>query len=169
MYRTYLFFLSFRVYNLVAERSSFDANINVSVFETNIRIVGGLISAHLMARRAGVQLEQGKQLEHLSSLFHIFRLFITVPVQFFPLSEGLTITRHFNFRVLTGGMDFSMEHGCYFILPYIIHSSVPDPPDPRVFWPPGCGSTSQRYGSGSFYHHAKIIRKTLNPTICDSF
>ena len=75
----------------MAERSSFDANINVSVFETNIRIVGGLISAHLMARRAGVQLEQGKQLEHLSSLLHIFRLFITVPVQCFPLSEGLTI------------------------------------------------------------------------------
>ncbi len=32
----------------------------------------------------------------------------------------------------------------------------PDPPDPRVFWPPGFGS---------FDHHAKIIRKTLNPTI----
>ncbi len=47
----------------------------------------------------------------------------------------------------------------------------PDPPDPHVFWPPGSGSTSQRYGSGSgsgsrsFYHHAKIIRKILNPTI----
>ncbi len=49
----------------------------------------------------------------------------------------------------------------------------PDPPDPRVFWPPGSGSTSQRYEfgsgsgseSGSFYHHAKLIRKTLNPTI----
>jgi hypothetical protein len=46
----------------------------------------------------------------------------------------------------------------------------PDPPDPRVFGPPGSGtgSTSQRYGSGSgscsgsgsgsFYHHAKIVR-----------
>ncbi len=49
----------------------------------------------------------------------------------------------------------------------------PDPPDPRVFWPPGSGSTSQRYesgsgsGSGSFYHHAKIIRKIL--LFCDSF
>jgi hypothetical protein len=32
----------------------------------------------------------------------------------------------------------------------------PDPPDPHVFWPPG---------SGSFYHHAKIVRKTLSPTI----
>jgi hypothetical protein len=32
-----------------------------------------------------------------------------------------------------------------------------------VFGPPGSGSesTSQRYGSGSFYHHAKIVRKTF--------
>ncbi len=43
----------------------------------------------------------------------------------------------------------------------------PDPPDPHVFKPPGSGSTSQRYGSGSgsFYHHAKIVRKTLIPAI----
>jgi hypothetical protein len=51
----------------------------------------------------------------------------------------------------------------------------PDPPDPRVFGPPGSGSTSQRYGSGSgscsgsgsgsFFHHAKIVRKTFIPTI----
>ncbi len=41
----------------------------------------------------------------------------------------------------------------------------PDPPDPHVFGPPGSGSISQRYGSGSFYHHAKIVRKTLIPTI----
>ncbi len=50
----------------------------------------------------------------------------------------------------------------------------PDPPDPHVFGHPGSGSgsTSQRYGSGSgscsgsgsFYHHAKIVRKTLIPT-----
>jgi hypothetical protein len=53
--------------------------------------------------------------------------------------------------------------------------SVPDPdpnPDldllnPHVFGPPGSGSTSQRYGSGSgsFYHQAKIVRKTLIPTV----
>ena len=43
-------------------------------------------------------------------------------------------------------------------------NSVPDP-DPHVFGPPGSGSTSQRYGSGSFYHHAKILRKTFIPTI----
>jgi hypothetical protein len=52
------------------------------------------------------------------------------------------------------------------------YSSVPDP-DPRVFWPPGfaSGSTSQRNGSGSgsFYHHAKIMRKILNPTILGLF
>jgi hypothetical protein len=47
----------------------------------------------------------------------------------------------------------------------------PDPLDPHVFGPPGSGSrsTSQRYGSGSgsgyFYHHAKIVRKTLIPYI----
>jgi hypothetical protein len=49
----------------------------------------------------------------------------------------------------------------------------PDTPDPRVFGPRGSGSTSLRYGSGSgscsgsrsFYHHAKIVRKTLIPPI----
>ncbi|XP_058445257.1 ER degradation-enhancing alpha-mannosidase-like protein 2 [Malaya genurostris] len=41
------------------ERKSFDSDINVSVFETNIRIVGGLISAHLMSHKAGVELESG--------------------------------------------------------------------------------------------------------------
>jgi hypothetical protein len=43
----------------------------------------------------------------------------------------------------------------------IQESSVadPDPPDPHDFGPPGSGSISQRYrsGSGSFYHHAKIV------------
>ncbi len=59
----------------------------------------------------------------------------------------------------------------------IILGSVadPDPPDPHVFGPPGSGSTCQRYGSGScsgsgsFYHHAKIVRKTLIPTILRLF
>ncbi len=39
--------------------------------------------------------------------------------------------------------------------------SVPDPnpPDPHVIGPPGSVSTSQRYGSGSFYQQAKIVRK----------
>jgi hypothetical protein len=47
----------------------------------------------------------------------------------------------------------------------------PDPPDPHVFGPHGPGFTSQRYGSGSgsgsgsFYHQAKIVRKTLIPTV----
>ncbi len=52
----------------------------------------------------------------------------------------------------------------------ILFRSVPDT-DPRVFWPFGSGSTSQRYGSGSgsFYHHAKIIRKSWILLFCDSF
>jgi hypothetical protein len=39
-------------------------------------------------------------------------------------------------------------------------------PDPHVSGPPGSGSISQRYGSGSgsLYHQAKILRKTLIPT-----
>jgi hypothetical protein len=51
----------------------------------------------------------------------------------------------------------------------------PDPPDPHVFGPPGSGSESisQRYGFGSGYgsgsrtfcQQAKIVRKTLIPTV----
>ena len=49
-----------RVYTLLSEsKNHFDANINVSVFETNIRIVGGLLAAHLLARRCGVEVEPG--------------------------------------------------------------------------------------------------------------
>jgi hypothetical protein len=44
---------------------------------------------------------------------------------------------------------------------------APSVPDPHVFGPPRSGSTSQRYGSGSgfFYNQAKIVRKTLIPTV----
>ncbi len=38
-------------------------------------------------------------------------------------------------------------------------------PDPHVFRPPGSGSMSQMYGSVSFYHQTKIVRKTLIPTV----
>lgn len=48
-----------RVAELIGTRANFEANINVSVFETNIRVVGGLLSAHLLSRRAGVKLEPG--------------------------------------------------------------------------------------------------------------
>jgi hypothetical protein len=37
--------------------------------------------------------------------------------------------------------------------------SVPDPPDPHIFGPSGSGPISQRYGSGSFYQQAKIVKK----------
>jgi hypothetical protein len=41
---------------------------------------------------------------------------------------------------------------------FLLYSSVadPDPQDPYVFGPPG---------SGSFYSQAKIVRKTLIPTV----
>jgi hypothetical protein len=41
----------------------------------------------------------------------------------------------------------------------------PDSHDPHVFGTPRSGSTSQRYGSGSFSYQAKIVRKTLIPTV----
>ena len=40
-----------RVVDILIAKESFDANINVSVFETNIRIIGGLLSAHLLSHR----------------------------------------------------------------------------------------------------------------------
>lgn len=40
-----------RAVDIIINKANFDTNINVSVFETNIRIVGGLISAHLMSFR----------------------------------------------------------------------------------------------------------------------
>ncbi|KAM9828282.1 ER degradation-enhancing alpha-mannosidase-like protein 2 isoform X1 [Syngnathus typhle] len=48
-----------RVASLLQETVDFDIDINASVFETNIRVVGGLLSAHLLSGRAGVQLEPG--------------------------------------------------------------------------------------------------------------
>ncbi|KAF2358886.1 Glycoside hydrolase family 47 [Trinorchestia longiramus] len=48
-----------KVAGLVLERVNFESDINVSVFETNIRIVGGLVSAHLMYKRMGMELEPG--------------------------------------------------------------------------------------------------------------
>jgi mannosidase alpha-like ER degradation enhancer 2 len=43
-----------RVSEYIVENIDFDKDINVSVFETNIRIVGGLLSAHLLSHKAGV-------------------------------------------------------------------------------------------------------------------
>jgi hypothetical protein len=64
---------------------------------------------------------------------------------------------------------------CFKFFTYLflkVHFNVADPnPDPHVFGPPGSGSPSQRYGSrsgsgsGSFYHHAKIVRKPLIPLV----
>lgn len=48
-----------RVAEIISTRVNFEANINVSVFETNIRVVGGLLSAHLLSRKAGIKLEPG--------------------------------------------------------------------------------------------------------------
>jgi hypothetical protein len=49
---------------------------------------------------------------------------------------------------------------------FVLQISVGDPA-PYVFRPPGSGSISTRYGSGSesFYNQAKIVRKTFIPPV----
>ncbi len=48
----------------------------------------------------------------------------------------------------------------------VLTSTVADPePDPYIFGPLGSGSVCQMYGSGSFYHQAKIVRKTSILTV----
>ncbi|KAM3967994.1 ER degradation-enhancing alpha-mannosidase-like protein 2 [Aphomia sociella] len=48
-----------RVVEIILQKQNFDADINVSVFETNIRIIGGLLSAHLLSHKTGIKLEPG--------------------------------------------------------------------------------------------------------------
>lgn len=48
-----------RVVNIITDTINFDANTNVSVFETNIRVIGGLLSAHILSHKAGMPLEPG--------------------------------------------------------------------------------------------------------------
>ncbi|RXN30895.1 ER degradation-enhancing alpha-mannosidase 2 [Labeo rohita] len=48
-----------RVAALLQDTVDFDIDVNASVFETNIRVVGGLLSAHLLSKRAGMEVEEG--------------------------------------------------------------------------------------------------------------
>ncbi|XP_054748641.2 ER degradation-enhancing alpha-mannosidase-like protein 2 [Lytechinus pictus] len=48
-----------RVANLLVDHLSFEDDLNVSVFETNIRVVGGLLSSHLLSHRAGMDVPSG--------------------------------------------------------------------------------------------------------------
>lgn len=49
----------FRKVEEIVKKMNFDFDKNVSVFETNIRIVGGLISAHLLYKKAKMPLPNG--------------------------------------------------------------------------------------------------------------
>jgi len=46
-----------RVTRVLEDKLSFEDDINVSVFESNIRILGGLLSAHLYSKEAGLDLD----------------------------------------------------------------------------------------------------------------
>jgi hypothetical protein len=47
---------------------------------------------------------------------------------------------------------------------FCVGSSVPDR-EPKCFGPPGSGTVSRRYGTGSFHHQAKIVRKPFISTV----
>jgi hypothetical protein len=59
---------------------------------------------------------------------------------------------------LPGYLILSRETGLLVFnnIPASVPDPDPDPPDPYVFGPPG---------SGSFYHQAKRVRKTLIPAV----
>ncbi len=85
------------------------------------------------------------------------------------LASGVQIFFTFlvgNVSTTVGPRCSDMFSCCGFPFPW---SSVadPDPSDPYVSGPPGSGSgsTTQMYGSGSFYHYAKIVRKILIPSV----
>lgn len=48
-----------RVAKHLVDTVNFESNTNVSVFETNIRVVGGLLSAHLLSSKVGFEVEEG--------------------------------------------------------------------------------------------------------------
>ncbi|VDP09440.1 unnamed protein product [Soboliphyme baturini] len=48
-----------RVSELVLSKIDVNANVNVSVFETNIRVIGGLLSAHMLSKMGGLTVEDG--------------------------------------------------------------------------------------------------------------
>ena len=48
-----------RVSRYLVDNMNFHQDVNVSVFETNIRVVGGLLSGHLLSLEAGVELPEG--------------------------------------------------------------------------------------------------------------
>ena len=54
-----------RVIKLIEKNLDFDKDINVSVFETNIRVIGGLLSAHLLSYKLYVDKNDEVELKYL--------------------------------------------------------------------------------------------------------
>ncbi len=94
---------------------------------------------------------------------------------FHQILQILNLWCHYSWKISTRSIDryryFPFLSISAFVLPstpfllscpacHCLFISVPDP-DPHVFGPLTC----KRYGSRSFYHQAKIVRKTLIPTV----
>jgi hypothetical protein len=87
---------------------------------------------------------------------HIIKPIITVIVCCFndlPLDQISVQQRYFVAKRIFKLFLQGLSPG-YRVLPGVVY------PDPYVFGPHGSGSISQRYGSGSSYYQAKIVRKT---------
>ncbi len=71
------------------------------------------------------------------------------------------------YRSIRQARSLSQTGGIYFFGFLLVSRSVvdTDPSVPYVFGSPGAGSIGQRSGSGSFYYQAKIVRKTLIPSV----
>jgi mannosidase alpha-like ER degradation enhancer 2 len=54
-----------RVIKLIEQNLDFNKDINVSVFETNIRVIGGLLSAHLLSYKLYVDENDEIDLKYL--------------------------------------------------------------------------------------------------------
>ncbi len=70
-------------------------------------------------------------------------------------------------RISQAGCQPMFDAGCTYFCKFSPSVADPDPQDPYVFGPPGSGSIRAMYGSGSrsFYNQAKILRRTLTPTV----
>jgi hypothetical protein len=80
-----------------------------------------------------------------------------------PFPQGLSSTNSFS-----DNASSAVAHNIivFFSLITSVADTDPDTQDPFVFvGPPESGSLSTTYGSGSFYHQAKLVRKTLILTV----
>ncbi len=83
-----------------------------------------------------------------------------------PLHSHYFVTVQFTLHKDRGPYVYPLLRHCFWIAETLVKKTMvtdtgsvgdPDPQDPHVFGPPGSGSNSQRYGSGSFPFFIKVL------------